>query len=221
MVVESENYKLKILEYAVEQSIDGLLPKNSEDALGVILHQSNEVVWRIATDIYTNSGHKLDFMFIRDILNSRIEPLKNKATKEKIKAELKSKKLAEIAERERLEKEKKEEEKKKSQKLEVFIRIRNIIIEQLLDVKEEQVQFDAIFENFMPESYDDYRNRIRRENTWCSSSWAISDRDSDSIGLIMALEEEFDIEIDDQELDYTNLPSWNVGQLVELVMQKI
>ena len=57
MVVESEDYKLEILKYAVNQSIDRLLPKSSEDALSIILYQSNEVVWRVATEIYTKSGH--------------------------------------------------------------------------------------------------------------------------------------------------------------------
>ena len=74
MVFESEDYKLEILEYAVNQSIDNLLPENSEDALSMILYQSNEVVWRVAKEIYAKSGYQIDFIFIRDIINLRIEP---------------------------------------------------------------------------------------------------------------------------------------------------
>ncbi len=51
MTVEREDYKLEIFKYTVNQSIDRLLPKSSEDALSIILHKSNEVVWSIATDI--------------------------------------------------------------------------------------------------------------------------------------------------------------------------
>ena len=78
MSVEECDYKLEILEYAVNQCIDWLLPSSSEDALSVILYQSNEVVWRVATEIYTKSGHQIDFVFIRGILNLRVEPLRKK-----------------------------------------------------------------------------------------------------------------------------------------------
>ena len=73
MTVDSEDYKLEILQYAVNQSIDRLLPNNSEDALSIILYQDNEIIWRVATDIYTNSGYQVDFVFIKDILNLRIK----------------------------------------------------------------------------------------------------------------------------------------------------
>ena len=73
MVVENENYKLEILEYAVEQSINRLLPNSSKDALSVILYQSNEVVWKVATDIYSKSGHQIDFLFISD--RSSLKPI--------------------------------------------------------------------------------------------------------------------------------------------------
>ena len=95
MSVESQDYKFEVLEYAVNKCIDRLLPDNSQSALSVILYQSNEIVWRVATEIYTKSGHQLDFVFIRDILNLRIEPLQEKiAEEERIKAELEAQRLA-------------------------------------------------------------------------------------------------------------------------------
>ncbi|HEY9768433.1 MAG TPA: hypothetical protein V6C71_07960 [Coleofasciculaceae cyanobacterium] len=88
MTVESEDYKLEVLEYAVNQCIDCLLPESNENALSAILYQSNEVVWRVATDIYSKSGYQIDFVFIRDILNLKVEPLQRKiAEKEKIRKE--------------------------------------------------------------------------------------------------------------------------------------
>ena len=129
MAVENENYKLEILEYAVNQSIDRLLPKSSEDALNAILHRSNEVVWRVATDIYTKSGHQIDFVFIKDLLNSRIEPLRNKIAEEerirkgkeaeeaRVKAELEAQRLAKQAKEEIIRKQKEAEKAKIRAKL--------------------------------------------------------------------------------------------------------
>lgn len=252
MVVESEDYKLEILEYAINQSIDRLLPKSCEDALNVILYQSNEVVWRVATEIYTKSGHKVYFIFIRDLLNLRIEPLRIKITEgERRKAELevqrqiikveeeriRTEKEAEIAEKEKRKRERKEQEQKKIQEFkethpnihidnyeqlfafpEVFERIKNVIVEQL-EVEEKEVKLDTLFEHLIPESYSDWQNRMKRKNIWCSSSSIYDDRDLDRVGLIMAIEDEFDIEILDEECE--NLLSWNVGQLVNLILQKI
>lgn len=127
MVVKSEDYKLEILKYAVNQSIDRLLPKSNQDALSVILYQSKEVIWKVATEIYTKSGHQVDFVFIRDLLNLRIEPLRNKIAEEernrkekeaeevKIRARLEAERLAKIAEQKRIEKEQKEQEQKQSE----------------------------------------------------------------------------------------------------------
>lgn len=44
MTVESEDYKLEVLEYAVNQCIDRLLPESNKDALSMIIYKSNEVV---------------------------------------------------------------------------------------------------------------------------------------------------------------------------------
>ena len=78
MNIEKQNYELHLFKYAVNQCIDNLLPNNSQEALNVIVYRSDEVVWRVATEIYTKSGHQIDFLFIHDLLNLRIEPLKIK-----------------------------------------------------------------------------------------------------------------------------------------------
>ena len=82
------------------------------------------------------------------------------------------------------------------------------------------VKLDTLFEHLIPESYNDWQNKMKRENIWCSSSSSIcDDRYLDSVELIMAIEDEFNIEIPDEECE--NLLSWNVGQLVNLILQKI
>lgn len=125
MAVENENYKLEILEYAINQCIDRLLPKSSEDALSVILYKSNEVVWRVATEIYTKSGHQIDFLFVKDILNLRIESLRNKIAEEtRIWAELEAQRLAREIEQEKIRKENEAEEERIRVELEARKRIR-------------------------------------------------------------------------------------------------
>jgi len=149
--------------------------------------------------------HQVDFLFIRNFLNLRIDPLRKEIAKK-----------ARIAEREKLERELKEEKQKKLQESEIFIRIKNMIVGQL-EVEKEEIKLDTLFEYLIPESYN--RNRMKRQNSWCSSSSLIDDRELNSIELVMAVEEEFDIEISDEESE--NLLSWNVGQLVDLIVQKV
>lgn len=249
MSVESQDYKLEVLEYAVNQCIDRLLPSSSEDALSVILYQCNEVVWRVATEIYTKSGHQIDFVFVRDILNLRIEPLQRKiAEEERIRREREAEEARSSVEEEKIRKEKeaeqerlrKQRETEKQKKLQKFrkahpsinidtydefekltdivAKTKEIIAEQL-EVEEEQIKLDTLFDCLIPESYNDWRNRMKKEHTWCYSSGYIDDRDLDRVELIMAIEEEFDIEIPDEECD--DLLFWNVIQLVNLVRQKL
>ena len=167
MSVEEQDYKFEVLEYAVNQCIDRLLPSSSEDALGVILYQSNEVVWRVATEIYTKSGHQVDFVFVRDIMNLRVEPLRKKITEEKIfkekqariRAELEAQRLAQIAEEERLKKEREaelariraEQERIKKEKEAEEARIRK---------KREQEELRKFQEKYPGIEIDNYRKLI-------------------------------------------------------------
>ncbi len=166
MTVENQNYELHILNYAINKYIDNILPSNSQDALNVIIYQSDDLVWRVATEIYTKSGYKIDFSWIQDILNLRIEPLKFK-----------------IAEQERIRKQKAKQEKfaefKKAypyidldiERLEIiFIKLRNVVIEHL-EVDEDQVTLDS---------------HIMKD---------LGADDLDAVELLYKMEEEFDIEI--------------------------
>lgn len=218
MAVENENYKLEILEYAVNQSIDRLLPESSKDALSVILYQSKEVVWRVATDLYTKSGHQIDFVFIRDLLNSRIEPLRNQiAEVAKIKAELEAERLVEEAEEAKIRKQKEEEKQKESEEfnlvcpnssMNTFIKIR-LIIREKLEVSEESITLNA---NLDSDLYAD---------------------ESDLIELLWALEEEFGLEIPDDFTELSDVSMFfpgchprklkpvSIKEIVKLISEKI
>jgi acyl carrier protein len=263
MPVESEDYKLEVLEYAVNQCIDRLLPESNKDALSIILYKSNEVVWKVATEIYTKSGYQIDFVFIRDILNLKVEPLhrkiaeKEKIRKEqeritkakeadeakireelkakriareveeaKIKAKLEAEKLAKIAEQEQIKKERKEKEKKKLQEfnetnpgihineyeeletfLEVFERVKNVIVEQLEvnreEINKEEIELDTVLTTDLgvEDRYSSFSGHFER------------------LELAMGIEHEFDVEISYEESE--TILFLSVGQLVNLVLQKI
>ena len=71
MAIENQSYQFDILEYAVNKCLDKLLPCIHEDALSAIANQRNDLVWRIATEIYQESGHKIDFASINNLLDRR------------------------------------------------------------------------------------------------------------------------------------------------------
>ena len=238
-MVEGEGYKLEILEYAINQSIDRLLPNSSEDALNVILYQSNEVVWRVATEIYTKSGHQVDFVFIRNLLNLRIEPFRNKiAEKAKIKAELEAQRRIKEAEKENIVKEKQVEEarikvkletekekltkqrkKEKQENLEAFCEsYPNISIEVFLRI-EKLITEELLLEEKQVITIDSILNKD------------LGADDLDIMELIQVIEKEFDIEIPDDFTgtnwiscicgNYSRLESITVKEIVDIVCEKI
>lgn len=238
MAIEEESYKLEILEYAVNQCIDRFLPKSSEDALSVILYQSNEIVWRVATDIYTQSGHQIDFLFIKNILYSRIEPLRNKIAEEekikkekkaeetKIKAKLETQRSERIVEQQRIEQKQKaekeelriERENAKQENLKAFrARYPNISIEVFLTIEK------LITEELLLEE-----ERITLDSILSKDLGA---DDLDIVELMQAIEKEFNIEIPDDFTglswvscicgNYSRLESITVQEIVDLVCEKI
>ncbi len=227
MTVEREDYKLEVLEYAVNQCIDRLLPESNKDALSVIIYQNNEVVWKVATEIYTKSGHQIDFLFIRDLLNLRIEPLRNKIAEEvKIRAELEAQRLAREIEEERVRNEKKAEKAKIKAKLEAQRQARKVKEERIRKEKEAEEEkirkqkketrqkkleeFSKLYPNVSMDIFVKIEAIIVEEllveeeeitlnSILCQDLGA---DDLDAVELIQAIEEEFDIEIPD---DFTGV----------------
>lgn len=208
MSVEEQNYQLEVLEYAIHQSIDRLLPSSSEDALSMILYQSNEVVWRVATEIYTNSGHQVDFVFIRGLLDSRIEPLRNhiaeqariRAEQERIRKEEEQQKLQEFRE------EYPNSEIDSYKEFDIFMRIKNIIIE-VLEEDEASITLDYILLDF---NWNYFSGISGSSN---------QDYNLDLCEFVMAMEEEFDIEIPDEEAE--SFLRCSISWLTNFIVQKI
>ena len=231
MFVEERDYKLEVLEYAINQCIDRLLPSRSEDALSIILYQSNELVWRVVTEIYTKSGHQIDFVFVRDILNLKIKPLRQKIAEE---AELEAYvneqariRIEQEAEEARIIKRREEEKQQEFQKfkeehpnieintyqefdafIEIFRIISFIVIDQL-EVDERLITLEYI--------------PVRRNLNWnyfsSSSNDSNEDNDRDFFEFVMAIQEEFDIEITDEEEE--RFDGCSIAWLTNFIIQKL
>jgi acyl carrier protein len=169
-------------------------------------------VYDLATKIYTQSGYRVELAIIRDIVNSRTEDLSYKLVAEQKRIK---QKWAEEEARHRIEEEKKAKDayrieqeriaeetrlyanqKQKIEearcivtkeylvgkfggnqsKAEVFVRVRKILSEQL-DIEEIDINLDCHLSNHL--GADEY----------------------DLVEIILALEEEFDIKISDEESD--------------------
>ncbi len=138
----------------MKKAILSYLDKNvshTEEGLNKLVSQCDELVWNIATYVYRQSGHQVDFSLIRDIINSRIEPLKQHiayknsekarrlAKQERIKQDIEAKikqeeqeakRLAEVAYVTEVKRQLKEFGKEESA-LEIFLQIRDIVSEVL------------------------------------------------------------------------------------------
>lgn len=187
MNTENEAYKTHIFKKAINKYLDKILPYREQDALNSLLHQIDDIVWKIATMIYVESGYKVDFALIRDIANSRIELLKEnianqKAEESKLKAELEAKGYEKINQRDN----KDSEEKKKEYFLKtfgnadtykLFVKLREILVTKL-EVKPELV---------------------------CLDSHIVDDLGADDLDIaeiIMELEEKFNIQIENKSSGY-------------------
>lgn len=122
MNTASTNYELYILKTAVNNHLDRTLPSDANQALYLIQYQIDNLVWNIATSIYSQSGHKADLSLIRDLANARIESLELLATKQaeeaRLKAEIEArrKKEEEVKQAEEARREKEAEERIKAEK---------------------------------------------------------------------------------------------------------
>ncbi|MEM7760780.1 MAG: phosphopantetheine-binding protein [Cyanobacteria bacterium P01_A01_bin.40] len=261
MTIENQNYQSDIFEYGVNQHLNKLLPDDNEDALNIIANQCNDIVWRIATDIYKESGHQIDFTFIKNILNLKSYSLENQIAEEKrAKADLNTRRLFKKAEKERLRKEKEIADAKaklEAERLEQRAKQKELDRER----KEKELKKLQAFKQANPGINSNYKSSdifIRIKNTIADcleidgetikpNNYIMKDLEADELDIIeivMAIEEEFDIEIPDDDLPsctYEIKPKrsgslfrsfvtpspgllyedWNIEKMFYLVVQKI
>ncbi|WP_375510620.1 acyl carrier protein [uncultured Nostoc sp.] len=85
MTDDDRTYKLDILKKVIKTYLDETVAV-TEEGLNSLVSKHDETVWKIATKIYSESGHKVEFSLMREIVNSHIEVLKMHVATEKAAA---------------------------------------------------------------------------------------------------------------------------------------
>ncbi|MDB9374908.1 acyl carrier protein [Nodularia sphaerocarpa] len=164
-----QEYELNILKKVINEHLDQIIPVTDE-GLNHLLSHHDDTVWNIATKIYSQSGYKVEFSFIRDLLNVRIGVVKQRIADEK----------AQRAKQARFEAERQAEQARLQSDwvspmltyTEVFEKVKKIIIDEL-SVESDRVTLSSHISN------DLGANEVETRQ------------------LAMALEDEFEIEIPD------------------------
>jgi len=182
-----KGYELKVLKMVANKYLDETLSA-TEESLKALETNRDQVVWELATRIYSQSGHKVELSTLRDVVNSRIGDVKYQLAAEKERvAEEKAAEKERMAEQVlRVAEEKAAEEARLRDEItsimgelgvnesqaKIFVKVRKIISEQL-EVDESEVTLDSHISN------------------------DLNADGLDTVELEIALEEEFDIEIPD------------------------
>jgi hypothetical protein len=81
------DYELRVIKIAINSCFDKSVPLTSQ-SIDMLETNPDAVVWDLATKIYSQSGHKVELAMVRDIVISRILPMKSLlAEKERIAEE--------------------------------------------------------------------------------------------------------------------------------------
>ncbi len=182
-----KGYELKVLKMVANKYLDETILA-TEESLKALEANRDQVVWELATRIYSQSGHKVELSTLRDVVNSRIGDVKYQlaAEKERVAEENAAEKERMAEQARRIAEEKAAEEAclrdeitsimgelgVNESQAKIFVKVRQIISEQL-EVDESEVTLDSHISN------------------------DLNADGLDTVELEIALEEEFDIEIPD------------------------
>jgi acyl carrier protein len=209
---DSKNYELQILTMMINQYLDAIVSLD-EKKLTQLEANRDQIVWDLATRIYKESGHKIEFHIIRNLINSRIEVMRyqlsfsksslleskridaEKAIKiaEKKASAIIKDKIIDDTEKITIFQELAEDERK----LAIFIRVQKIISDRLEVEKSEIHIDDELFYLKSAERVSSYSS-YSSYSFYSSFGWDRGDG-LDTVELVMALEEEFDLEIPDEK----------------------
>lgn len=151
-------YELKVLKMVINKHLDETT-SITEESLRALEVNCDQIVWDLATKIYSQSGHQVELSTVRDVVNSRIGAIKHQLAAEKERIAEQIRRAAE-------------------QKAQVFVRVQQIISDQL-GVEKNEINLNSHLSNDLGADADSY----------------------ELLELVMALEGEFDIEISDSEAE--------------------
>ncbi|MDJ0578853.1 hypothetical protein [Crocosphaera sp.] len=89
-MTDDQAYTLKIIKKVISSYLDDNIP-NNEIGLNMLVDQCDDLVYKIASKIYTESGYKIELSIICNVINERIETLNRHFAK--INAEKKEKSM--------------------------------------------------------------------------------------------------------------------------------
>ncbi|WP_286827122.1 phosphopantetheine-binding protein [Microcystis sp. LSC13-02] len=212
---DSKNYEMQILAMMINQYLDDMVSL-SEEKLNQLEANCDQIVWDLATRIYKESGHKVEFHIIRNLINSRIEVMryqlffsKSSLLESKRIDEEKAMKIAEEKANAIINDKKIDDTEKitilqelagDERKLAIFIKVQEIISYQL-EVEKSEIHIDDELFYLQSSSYSSYSFYTSSSSfdSWSDllSNWGGDELDK--IELIMVLEEEFDLELSDEK----------------------
>jgi acyl carrier protein len=212
---DSKNYEMQILAMMINQYLDAMVSL-SEEKLNQLEANRDQIVWDLATRIYKESGHKVEFHIIRNLINSRIAVMryqlffsKSSLLESKRIDEEKAMKIAEQKANAIINDKKIDDTEKitilqelagDERKLAIFIKVQEIISYQL-EVEKSEIHIDDELFYLQSSSYSSYSFYTSSSSfdSWSDllSNWGGDELDK--IELIMVLEEEFDLELSDEK----------------------
>jgi acyl carrier protein len=210
MTTNNKDYELHILKKIINNYLDEAVPFN-EEGLTCLVAQQDEIVWNIATKIYSESGYKVEFSFIRDLINIRIELVKKRIAAEKAadhkRLELEKIEEAKLQEQAKIKEAKRAKRLAQQAKIEQEKRAEKARIEAKRLAEQAQISISDLFLKVQPLISKLLKVDLNEVNFKSHISRDFGADDIDQTELIIALEEEFEIEIPD---DNGLLSTWPV-----------
>ncbi len=187
-----KGYELKVLKMVANQYLEETISA-TEESLKALEANRDQVVWELATRIYSQSGHKVELSTLRDVVNSRIEVVKYQLAAEKERMAEQARRVAEekAAEKERMaEQARRVAEEKAAEEAPLRDEITRIMGE--LGIEASQANIFVEVRKILSEQLEVDESEVTLD------SHIITDLNADEIDtveLAMVLEAEFDIEI--------------------------
>lgn len=221
MGIDEKAYELHILKKAINTCIDENLPL-TEDGLNILIHQSDELVWEVAKKIYTQSGYKVEFSLIRDIIISRIEPLKTHLMDKKVEEE--RRKVAWIAGQKAAEEKRRAEEHRRAALLAAQKAEEEALKQEQLNTLGDQLEASGRNRN-MAALFSKIRGMVGEQLSVDSADVKLEASFANDLGadeldipqLVMAFEDEFDLEIPDCDSETLSI----VGNFVDYIYEQL
>jgi acyl carrier protein len=243
MCEADQNYSLKIIKMVIDTHLDKTTCVTKQ---GLQLLESNpdQVVWEVATKIYTQSGYKIDFHLVRNEVDTRIETIKAhlaaeeeaRIAREEVEAE--ARRAREAAEEEARIAHKKSlyvhySSVTKDPHVRVFIdetsswvngnetmawllmKIRAIVIENLDLGEDDTITLDTNLKKTL-NIKPTQKSSFMSSFSFMDSSDIGLDSDFEFLELIMGIEEAFDVEIPDEAAEEIR----TVGDVIHYLLGK-